>query len=105
MDKIVIEGGARLSGEIAVSGAKNAALPILASALLADGASTFENVPQLVDVITMGKLLRRLGCRVEGERTLHIEPPPADAPRSQTLFEARTNWSKPCAPASSCSAP
>jgi UDP-N-acetylglucosamine 1-carboxyvinyltransferase len=75
MDKIVVEGGARLAGEIKVSGAKNAALPILAAGLLPSGASTFKNVPLLNDVITMGKLLRRLGCEVDGKRTLTIEPP------------------------------
>ena len=59
MDKIVIRGGQRLSGEVQVSGAKNAALPLLASALLPSGPSTFQNVPLLNDVTTMGKLLRR----------------------------------------------
>jgi len=74
MDKIVIEGGQRLSGEIIVSGAKNAALPLLASSLLVTGSSTFKNVPQLNDVLTMGRLLERLGCHVSGERTMKIEP-------------------------------
>ncbi|HEU5061015.1 MAG TPA: UDP-N-acetylglucosamine 1-carboxyvinyltransferase [Kofleriaceae bacterium] len=68
MDKIVIEGGARLRGEVKVSGAKNAALPLLASSLLASGRSTFKNVPQLNDVSTMNKLLARLGCEVESAR-------------------------------------
>jgi UDP-N-acetylglucosamine 1-carboxyvinyltransferase len=86
MDKIVIEGGARLSGEIAVSGAKNAALPLLASSLLASGASTFQNVPDLNDVVTMGKLLGRLGCRVEhAGTTMVVAPPQTDSERS---FEA-----------------
>ncbi len=75
MDKIVVEGGHRLSGDIYVSGAKNAALPILASGLLPSAASTFRNVPLLNDVSTMGKLLRRLGCEVEGKRVLTITPP------------------------------
>ncbi len=47
MDKIVIEGGRRLKGEIRVSGAKNAALPLLTTALLTSGECTFKNVPQL----------------------------------------------------------
>src|SRR5687768_13337525 len=64
MDKIVVEGGARLVGKIPVSGAKNAALPLLAAALLPTGTSTFKNVPQLADVKTMGKLLRMLGWDV-----------------------------------------
>jgi UDP-N-acetylglucosamine 1-carboxyvinyltransferase len=65
MDKIVIEGGRRLEGEIPISGAKNAALPLLASALLSGGTCTFKNVPRLNDVATMGRLLRTLGCGVE----------------------------------------
>ena len=75
MDKILVEGGARLSGEIPVSGAKNAALPIMAAGLLPTGASKFDNVPLLNDVGTMAKLLRRLGCEVDGKRTLTIAPP------------------------------
>jgi len=65
MDKIVVEGGARLSGKIPISGAKNAALPLLAAALLPTGQSTFKNVPQLADVRTMAKLLRMLGWAAE----------------------------------------
>jgi UDP-N-acetylglucosamine 1-carboxyvinyltransferase len=65
MQKIVIEGGARLRGEVRVSGAKNAALPILASAILTGGTSTYRNVPQLADIGTLSKLLGLLGCDVE----------------------------------------
>jgi len=65
LQKIVINGGKRLRGEVRVSGSKNAALPILASALLARGRSTFRNVPALGDVRTMGRLLARLGADVE----------------------------------------
>ncbi len=78
MDKIVVEGGARLVGRIPVSGAKNAALPLLAAALLPTGPSTFKNVPQLADVRTMAKLLRMLGWTVDegNDRTeLTIGPP------------------------------
>jgi UDP-N-acetylglucosamine 1-carboxyvinyltransferase len=64
LQKIVINGGKRLRGEVHVSGSKNAALPILASALLARGRSTFRNVPALGDVRTMGRLLKRLGADV-----------------------------------------
>jgi len=64
VDKIVIAGGRRLKGEVRVSGAKNAALPILASAILARGTSVFRNVPKLMDVRTMAKLLRILGAEV-----------------------------------------
>ncbi len=72
MDKIVIRGGARLRGEVRVSGAKNAALPILASAILAGGTSTFRNVPRLNDIRTMGKLLALLGATVESDRQGHV---------------------------------
>ncbi|HEY8145686.1 MAG TPA: UDP-N-acetylglucosamine 1-carboxyvinyltransferase [Kofleriaceae bacterium] len=91
MDKIVIEGGARLRGEIKVSGAKNAALPLLASSLLASGRSTFKNVPRLNDVSTMNKLLARLGCEVDSVRgTVTIAPPPAPGGvhGRKRLFEA-----------------
>jgi UDP-N-acetylglucosamine 1-carboxyvinyltransferase len=64
LQKIVIRGGVRLSGEVRVSGAKNAALPILASALLAQGRSIYRNVPALGDVRTMGRLLENLGAEV-----------------------------------------
>ena len=67
MDKIVVMGGKPLTGEVVVSGAKNAALPILASSLLASGKHTFRNVPELADVATMLKLLRTMGC--DAERT------------------------------------
>jgi len=75
MDKIVVEGGSRLVGKIPISGAKNAALPLLAAALLPTGTSTFKNVPQLADVRTMAKLLRMLGWEVEGTKTLAITAP------------------------------
>src|SRR5687768_10188238 len=86
MDKIVVEGGARLAGTIKISGAKNAALPLLASALLPDGPSTFKNVPLLQDVSTMAKLLRRLGCEVDGTRELTIAPPRPS--KKRTNYEA-----------------
>ena len=64
MQKIVINGGKRLKGEVRVSGAKNAALPILASSLLASGKSNYRNVPRLEDVKTMCQLLTQLGAQV-----------------------------------------
>ncbi|HEY7954217.1 MAG TPA: UDP-N-acetylglucosamine 1-carboxyvinyltransferase [Polyangia bacterium] len=72
MDKIVIRGGARLKGEVRISGAKNAALPILASAILSGGTSTFRNVPKLNDIRTMGKLLALLGATVEAGEKDHV---------------------------------
>jgi len=65
MDRIVVVGGKRLQGEVVVSGAKNAALPILASSLLARGRHLFRNVPALADVATMCKLLGTMGAQAE----------------------------------------
>ena len=67
MDKIVISGGIPLKGEVLVSGAKNSALPILASTILGGGECVITNVPRVVDVVTMGKLLGLLGASVEHE--------------------------------------
>ncbi|HOK05765.1 MAG TPA: UDP-N-acetylglucosamine 1-carboxyvinyltransferase [Syntrophales bacterium] len=68
MDKIVIEGGTPLRGEVHNSGAKNAALPILTASLLTSGCNFFRRVPDLVDIRTIKKLLGGLGVRfVEGE--------------------------------------
>ncbi len=64
MDRIIVQGGRPLAGEVRISGAKNAALPILASALLADGPCIYTNVPGLADVGTVCGLLEQLGARV-----------------------------------------
>ncbi len=65
MEKFVIEGGKKLSGEIRVSGSKNATLPVLAATLLTDSVCEIRNVPKLRDTMTMCKLLRSLGKTVE----------------------------------------
>ncbi|MFZ1198577.1 MAG: UDP-N-acetylglucosamine 1-carboxyvinyltransferase [Desulfobacterales bacterium] len=65
MDKIVVEGGRPLNGEVRISGAKNAALPVLVAALLTDGWNTYTNVPDLKDIDSTGQLLTHLGARVE----------------------------------------
>lgn len=65
MDKLLIRGGKRLSGEIAISGAKNAALPILCAGLLTADTLQLSNVPQLQDVATMQKLLQQMGLAIE----------------------------------------
>jgi UDP-N-acetylglucosamine 1-carboxyvinyltransferase len=65
MEKLKVTGGYRLSGEVKVSGAKNAALPILAASLLTADDLVLKNVPHLSDIRTMGKLLSGLGMRVE----------------------------------------
>lgn len=72
MDKIIIHGGERLHGDVHISGAKNAALPILVSSLLTPGRSTFHNIPDLVDIKTIKRLLRDLGAKIEGESTVLI---------------------------------
>jgi UDP-N-acetylglucosamine 1-carboxyvinyltransferase len=68
MQKIVVTGGVPLEGEVRISGAKNAVLPILCATLLVDGTTTIGNVPHLHDVLTTIKLLRELGARVEHDR-------------------------------------
>jgi UDP-N-acetylglucosamine 1-carboxyvinyltransferase len=65
MDRIVIQGGARLNGRIAISGAKNSALKLMAAALLTDEPVTLTNMPRLADSRFMGHLLARLGVTVE----------------------------------------
>jgi UDP-N-acetylglucosamine 1-carboxyvinyltransferase len=64
LDQLEITGGQRLSGEIIISGAKNATLPILAASILAEGPVLLENVPHLNDVTTFVKLLRRMGVEI-----------------------------------------
>jgi len=65
MDTLAIVGGKPLDGEVRISGAKNAALPILAATLLADGQVTLRNVPKLNDIATTLKLLKRMGVAAE----------------------------------------
>jgi len=68
MDKLVIEGGIRLKGEVTVSGAKNSVLPIMAATLLTDDACIIKGVPELRDTVTMVKILRSLGKNAELEK-------------------------------------
>ena len=65
MDKIIVDGGRRLAGNVVISGAKNAALPILVSSLLTDGKNTYTNVPNLKDIQSTCVLLQNHGARVE----------------------------------------
>lgn len=65
MDKIFVEGGTRLTGNVSISGAKNAALPILASSLLTDGWCTYRNIPNLRDISSIKLLLEHLGAEIE----------------------------------------
>ena len=80
MDKLRIRGGVPLEGEVRVSGAKNAALPIMCAALLTAEPLRLANVPQLMDVRTMARLLREMGVEVS-----------APAPGRTTLHAARIN--------------
>ena len=73
MDKLIITGGVPLKGEIRISGAKNAALPILAATLLADGPVTVGNIPHLHDVTTTMELLGRMGVKLVVDETMNIE--------------------------------
>ena len=73
MDKLIIQGGTPLEGEIRISGAKNAALPILAATLLADGPVVIGNVPHLHDITTTMELLGRMGLQLMVDERMHIE--------------------------------
>lgn len=77
MDKLLINGGKPLEGEIRISGAKNATLPILAATLLADSPITIGNVPHLHDVTTTIELLGRMGVGVTIDERMRIEVDPA----------------------------
>ncbi|MBS0516755.1 MAG: UDP-N-acetylglucosamine 1-carboxyvinyltransferase [Proteobacteria bacterium] len=81
MAKIVISGGAPLNGEVQISGAKNAVLPILASALLADGPVSITNVPHLHDVTTTMELLGQMGVSLEIDERMRINIDPRTANR------------------------
>lgn len=73
MDKLLIQGGARLNGEVRISGAKNSALPILAATLLADEPVTICNLPHLHDITTMLELIRRMGVELTVDEKLSVE--------------------------------
>ena len=73
MDKLIITGGITLDGEVRISGAKNAALPILVATLLADSPVTISNVPHLQDVTTTMELLGQMGVRLTIDEKLNIE--------------------------------
>ena len=73
MDKLVIHGGKPLNGEVIISGAKNAALPIMAATLLANDNVTISNVPHLRDVTTMMELLGQLGARLTIDEKMNVQ--------------------------------
>ena len=69
MDRLVIQGGVPLQGRVAISGAKNAALPCIAAAILAGGPVTLDHLPAVSDIRTMIKVLQALGCTAEVSRS------------------------------------
>jgi len=73
MDKLIITGGARLSGELRISGAKNAALPILAATLLSEKPVSVGNIPHLHDITTTMELLGRMGVHLTVDEKMNIE--------------------------------
>jgi len=74
MDKILVEGGRSLKGQVRISGAKNAALPILVSSLLTEGSNTYSNVPDLRDIASIKELLSNLGARAETQgNTVYVD--------------------------------
>ncbi|MBR3235851.1 MAG: UDP-N-acetylglucosamine 1-carboxyvinyltransferase [Atopobiaceae bacterium] len=81
MDVIRIEGGHRVEGTVTVEGAKNSALKLMAATILAPGINTLTNVPNIADVHVMGKVLTRLGARIEviDEHTLRIDTSTVDS--------------------------
>jgi UDP-N-acetylglucosamine 1-carboxyvinyltransferase len=77
LDKFVIEGGGPLRGTLNISGSKNAALPVIAGALLADSPVTINNIPRLQDIYTFNNVLRVVGAKVDFKddmNTVHIDP-------------------------------
>ncbi len=87
MDKLLIEGGSSLSGQVTISGAKNAALPILAGTLLAGEPVTVSNVPHLKDVTTMLSLLQMMGVQVTVDDRLKVEIDARNVDRREAPYE------------------
>ena len=73
MDKLLIQGGVSLEGEISISGAKNSALPILSATLLTNQPITISNVPHLHDITTTIELLGLMGSKITVTERMHIE--------------------------------
>ncbi|MFP4661371.1 MAG: UDP-N-acetylglucosamine 1-carboxyvinyltransferase [Halanaerobiales bacterium] len=113
MGKFLITGGTPLQGEISVSGAKNAALPIITAALMADGPSKLLDIPMLRDVKNLCEIMRKMGCRVEQNgNELLIDPTKLDKPEADHdlarklrasyyilgVLLARRNWARTSLP-------
>jgi UDP-N-acetylglucosamine 1-carboxyvinyltransferase len=102
MDRIRITGGRKLNGIIPISGAKNAALPLMIAGLLSEETLILDNVPRLADVAQLQRILgnhgvdimsagKRTGDREYQGQTLHILPPTSSTP------PRRMNWCRGCA--------
>lgn len=87
MDRLLIQGGVPLAGEVRVSGAKNAALPLMCAALLTDRPLRLSNVPHLRDVTTMLSLLTRMGVEVSVDDKLGVELNAADIANPEAPYE------------------
>lgn len=87
MDKLLIEGGTPLSGKVSISGAKNAALPILAGTLLATEPVMVRNVPHLKDVTTTISLLQMMGVQITVDEKLNVEVDASEVTRREAPYE------------------
>ncbi len=87
MERLLIRGGQRLAGEIRISGAKNAALPIMAATLLADGPSVIGNIPDLHDITTTMELLGRMGVRLTVDERMRVEIDPGPITNHHAPYE------------------
>jgi len=87
LDKLLIKGGASLAGKVAISGAKNAALPILAGTLLATEPVTVRNVPHLKDVTTTLSLLQMMGVQITVDEQLNVEVDARSVDRREAPYE------------------
>src|SRR6266700_4405924 len=88
MDKLLIEGGRQLEGSVRISGAKNAALPAMAAALLTSGCVELDNIPRVRDIITMGRLLAHMTASVNTPEL----PPTAMIIRAETINGAEAPY-------------
>ena len=87
MDRLIITGGVPLNGEIRISGAKNAALPILVATLLADEAVTVRNIPHLRDITTTMELLGRMGVDLTVDERMNVEINPSTIDKFLAPYE------------------
>jgi UDP-N-acetylglucosamine 1-carboxyvinyltransferase len=87
MDKLMVTGGGPLSGELRISGAKNAALPLIAATLLSDSPVTVGNIPHLQDVTTMMSLLGQMGARLVMNEKMDVEVDPTHIEQFEAPYE------------------